>query len=116
MNRWKNSNMKLVSFVYRKAHMCAEILSVNNEEISRAIVSNEEACSLFFDFLDSRKLNHVIVNFYMKILSQIISRFPDQVCIWFLLSSNIYLCDIELIMFPINYSLRGISQNHFTYM
>ncbi|VBB26352.1 unnamed protein product [Acanthocheilonema viteae] len=64
---------------YRKAHLCAEILSINNEEISRALINNEEACSLFFDFLDSRKLNHVIVNFYMKIFSQIISRFPDQV-------------------------------------
>ncbi|VDM09203.1 unnamed protein product [Wuchereria bancrofti] len=64
---------------YKKAHLCAEILSINNEELSRAVINNEEACNLLFDFLDSRKLNHVIVNFYMKIFSQIISRFPDQV-------------------------------------
>uniref|UniRef100_A0A915Q0Q5 Uncharacterized protein n=1 Tax=Setaria digitata TaxID=48799 RepID=A0A915Q0Q5_9BILA len=64
---------------YKKAHLCAEILSINNEELSKAVIRNEEACSLLFDFLDSRKLNHVIVNFYMKIFSQIISRFPDQV-------------------------------------
>ncbi|EFO27431.2 hypothetical protein LOAG_01051 [Loa loa] len=64
---------------YKKAHLCAEILSINNEELSRAVINNEEACSLLFDFLDSRKLNHVIVNFYMKIFSQIIGRFPDQV-------------------------------------
>ncbi|CAG9533039.1 unnamed protein product [Cercopithifilaria johnstoni] len=64
---------------YKKAYLCAEILSINNEELSRAIISNEEACSLFFDFLDSRKLNHVIVNFYMRIFSQIINRFPDQI-------------------------------------
>ncbi|VDK73600.1 unnamed protein product [Litomosoides sigmodontis] len=64
---------------YKNAYLCAEILSINNEELSRAIINNEEACSLFFDFLDSRKLNHVIVNFYMKIFSQIISRFPDEI-------------------------------------
>ncbi|MCP9262270.1 BMA-SAPS-1 [Dirofilaria immitis] len=63
---------------YKKAHLCAEILSINNEELSRALMNNEEACSLLFDFLDNRKLNHVIVNFYMKIFSQIMSRFPDQ--------------------------------------
>lgn len=94
---WEDSDLKFVICIYRKAHLCAEILSINNEELSKAVISNEEACSLLLDFLDSRKLNHVIVNFYMKIFSQIISRFPDQVYIPFFFFFFVIICKINSI-------------------
>ncbi|VDM96057.1 unnamed protein product [Thelazia callipaeda] len=65
---------------YKKSHLCAEILSVNNEELSKAVVRNEEACCLLFDFLNTKKLNHVLAGFYMKI----VSKYTDQVSIKFL--------------------------------
>ncbi|VDN29387.1 unnamed protein product [Gongylonema pulchrum] len=45
---------------YKKSHLCTEILSLNNEELSAAVMENEEACNLLFSFLNGQKPNHIL--------------------------------------------------------
>lgn len=65
---------------FRRAHQCSEILSLNNVEITSAIVNNETACEMLLNYLNGRQINYVLAGFYMKILTQLVSRQLDEVC------------------------------------
>ncbi|MFH4977895.1 hypothetical protein AB6A40_004604 [Gnathostoma spinigerum] len=59
---------------YRFAHLCTEILSLNNEALSNAVVENESSYEYLLSFLKQDDLNHLLVSFYMKIISQLLGR------------------------------------------
>ncbi|VDK23975.1 unnamed protein product [Anisakis simplex] len=64
---------------YKRAHQCAEILSLNNEQLSVAMLTSNESKSLLLNFLEDDNINNLIASFYMKIISQLLSKCTDQV-------------------------------------
>ncbi|VDM45762.1 unnamed protein product [Toxocara canis] len=63
---------------YKRAHQCTEILSLNNEALSMAILKSEESRKLLLNLLAEDNLNNLIASFYMKIVTQLLSKCTEQ--------------------------------------
>ncbi|CAJ0587019.1 unnamed protein product, partial [Mesorhabditis spiculigera] len=66
---------------YRHAHVCCEILtSENNTALAEAVLTSEVVLSVITDFFVGNSIsNHLVASFYMKIVSRLLSIFPEKV-------------------------------------
>lgn len=65
--------------MFRRAHQCAEILSLNNEALSMAMLKSDESRKLLVNFLADENINNLTASFYMKIVTQLLSKCTEQV-------------------------------------
>uniref|UniRef100_F1KU64 Serine/threonine-protein phosphatase 6 regulatory subunit 1 n=1 Tax=Ascaris suum TaxID=6253 RepID=F1KU64_ASCSU len=63
---------------YKRAHQCAEILSLNNEALSMAMLKSDESRKLLVNFLADENINNLTASFYMKIVTQLLSKCTEQ--------------------------------------
>uniref|UniRef100_A0A915BCM6 Uncharacterized protein n=1 Tax=Parascaris univalens TaxID=6257 RepID=A0A915BCM6_PARUN len=63
---------------YKRAHQCAEILSLNNEALSMAMLRSDESRKLLVNFLADENVNNLIASFYMKIVTQLLSKCTEK--------------------------------------